>query len=273
MTNSLTDDIELNDWEDGRPLIPKVEDSGFNVQRQRCENGSWEIIKRSFYVAPLWFTTEYLSNAALANTSVASTTVLSSTSGLFTLFFGAFLGQDSLNIVKVVAVFVSMAGVALTTFGKTWAADDQQLNLNVSKHSFVGDICGLLSAVTYGLFTVLLKRFAGSEEKHVDVQKFFGYIGLFTLAGLWWLVLLILSIQSRALSLVWTTPLVATLGMSLTIPLPMVADMVIHDRHFSTVYVLGSTQVFAGFVNSQPLWPLLTEYWTLVRTQTKASSK
>ena len=48
---------------------------------------------------------------------------------------------------------------------------------------------------------------------------------------------------NRALSVVWTTPLVATLGMSLTIPLAMVADMVIHGRHFSAIYVLGSVQV------------------------------
>lgn len=71
---------------------------------------------------------QYLSNAALARTSVASTTVLSSTSGLFTLFIGAFLGQDTLNLSKVVAVFVSMAGVVMTTLGKTWAADESQLN-------------------------------------------------------------------------------------------------------------------------------------------------
>lgn len=71
---------------------------------------------------------QYLSNAALARTSVASTTVLSSTSGLFTLFIGALLGQDTLNLSKVVAVFVSMAGVVMTTLGKTWAADDTQLN-------------------------------------------------------------------------------------------------------------------------------------------------
>lgn len=63
---------------------------------------------------------QYLSNSALANTSVASTTVLTSTSGLFTLFFGALLGQDSINLTKIVAVFISMAGVAMTTFGKTW---------------------------------------------------------------------------------------------------------------------------------------------------------
>lgn len=43
--------------------------------------------------------------------------------------------------------------------------------------------------------------------------------------------------------MVWTTPLVATLGMSLTIPLAMVADMMIHGRHYSAIYILGSTQV------------------------------
>lgn len=67
---------------------------------------------------------QYLSNSALANTSVASTTVLTSTSGLFTLFLGAVLGQETINFAKVVAVFITMAGVAMTTVGKTWAPDE-----------------------------------------------------------------------------------------------------------------------------------------------------
>lgn len=80
---------------------------------------------------------QYLSNAALARTSVASTTVLSSTSGLFTLFIGVLLGQDSLNVGKVVAVFISMAGVAMTTLGKTWATDELQLNPSGLVLSFI----------------------------------------------------------------------------------------------------------------------------------------
>jgi len=38
------------------------------------------------------------------------------------------MGEDTLNISKVVAVLVSMTGVAMTTLGKTWAADDSQFS-------------------------------------------------------------------------------------------------------------------------------------------------
>ncbi|XP_047951361.1 uncharacterized vacuolar membrane protein YML018C-like isoform X1 [Salvia hispanica] len=262
-------DLDLSQYEEGIALVGEHGDGG-RVMRYKYD----QIAKYGFYIAPLWFITEYLSNAALLRTSVASSTVLSSTSGLFTLLIGALLGEDSINVAKAVSVVVSILGVVLTTLGGTWASDDD-LHQD-SRRTFVGDVLGLLSAVSYGLFTVLLNKFCGHEERRV--QKLFGYIGLSTIVSLWWLIwpLKAMGIEAEstlpssgkvaelvvangligsvlsdycwALSVVWTTPLVATLGMSLTIPVAMVSDMIIHGRQYSLIYVIGSIQVFAGFI-------------------------
>ncbi|XP_039165699.1 uncharacterized vacuolar membrane protein YML018C-like [Eucalyptus grandis] len=159
----------------------------------------------------------YLSNAALARTSVASMTVLSSTSVLSTLFIDVLLGQDSLNVSKVVAVFISIA---------------------VYGNSLVADLFGLLSAMSYGLFTVWPLEALGLEPEFHNSP--FCKMDVAVLAN--GLVGSVLSDYFWALSVVWTTPLVATQVLSLTIPFVMLADMVIHGRHYSALYILGSTQ-------------------------------
>ncbi|KAL0559265.1 hypothetical protein IC582_003863 [Cucumis melo] len=230
-------------------------------------------------IGPIWFVSEYFTYAALARTSVATTAILFSTSSLFTLIFDACLEQQSLTTVRVVAVIVSMAGVVMTTMGKTGARDEASSSSSVhKKHSFIGDGFALLSALTDGLYYVLLKKYAGEEGEKVDMQKFLGYVGLFTLTTLWWLIwpLRAIGIEPKfmipqstkvaevvltncfvanfvsdylwVMGVVWTSPLVAALGASLTIPLAMVGDMILHGRHYSLVYIFGSIQVFLGFI-------------------------
>ncbi|TYJ24508.1 hypothetical protein E1A91_A08G265100v1 [Gossypium mustelinum] len=288
--------IELGTKEESNDIMESQKNDGMLSAMQ--------VVAFGFCMAPIWFATEYLTNAALARTSVANTTLLSSTSGLFTLIFGAILGQDSINAVNVVSVVISITGVAMTAFGDTWWPLNESkpitnnkprtliYMLSLSKMPrvellLVGNLLEMLSAMIYGLFSVLLKKFSGEQGEKVDMQKLFGYIGVFTFVALWWLAWPLTAIGTEpkftfprstnlqeitiinsfignflsdyfwALGVVWTSPLVASLGVSLTIPIAVLEDMIIHGRQYSVIYMIGAAQVFLGFlIANMPNWIL-----------------
>jgi solute carrier family 35 protein F5 len=52
------------------------------------------------------------------------------------------------------------------------------------EHSLLGDSLALLSALFYAVYVILLKVRIRSESR-IDMQLFFGFVGLFNIIGCW----------------------------------------------------------------------------------------
>ncbi|RKP12868.1 hypothetical protein BJ684DRAFT_22939 [Piptocephalis cylindrospora] len=149
--------------------------------------------------------------------------------------------------------------------------------------TILGDLLALSGAFFYGAYATFLKRDL-RDERRVDPQMFLGFVGLFNLVLLWpiffifhytgvetfelpstslvWIMLLanalvgtFLSDYLWLLAMLMTSPLVVTLGLSLTIPLALVGDMVRKGVVPGVGYWIGAILVLLGFflVNSSTL--------------------
>jgi len=227
-----------------------------------------------------WFIANWSVNASLNYTSVASATVLSSTSGFFTLIVGRIFRVESLSLAKICAVVASFSGVVLVSVsdyssgGRGSEAVPSENNPSLGKFAILGDCFALLSAVFYALYVVLLKVKI-KQESRVDMQLFFGFVGAFNVVLLWpiglllhatgvevlemppsrsaWAVILVnmlITLSSDylyVLAMLKTTPLVVTIGLSLTIPLAIVGDFFLKIRTAPQA-ILGSIFVLGGFI-------------------------
>ncbi|CDH56923.1 yml018c-like protein [Lichtheimia corymbifera JMRC:FSU:9682] len=234
---------------------------------QPCEDDKLKPIETMYLALSfcfLWFIANYVTNASLAYTSVGSSTILSSTSGLFTLALGALFRVENITITRVLAVVISFSGAVLVSYSDS------------TGRRILGDMLALSGALFYGLYTILLKRQIGSESR-IDMPLFFGWVGVFNVVLLWpiiplfhytgietfelphgpalWLMLLLnafvgtfISDYLWLLAMLMTSPLVVTLGISLTIPLALVGDLVIKHIIPGWQYIVGALLVITGFV-------------------------
>ncbi|CAH1766259.1 2825_t:CDS:2, partial [Entrophospora sp. SA101] len=207
-----------------------------------------KVAKLGFTFCIIWFAANWCTNASLAYTNVASSTILSSMSCFFTLVIGAFFGIEKFSLIKLVAVCVSVIGVILiSTRDTAGSPQDQPIK------PLIGDSLALIGAIFYGCYTVLLKLRIQNESR-VDMPLFFGFVGLFNVILLWpgfflldileieklqlppngtiWTMVIInaligtfLSDYLWLLSILMTSPLVVTLGLSLAIPLALIGDI------------------------------------------------
>ncbi|CAG8607484.1 619_t:CDS:2 [Paraglomus brasilianum] len=251
-----------------------------SVQSRQNHLSTRETAKLSLTFCALWFAANWSSNASLAYTTVASSTILASMSGFFTLCIGSLVGIERFTISKLVAVSTSLIGIILIS--STDRSDDDDDNDNSFEQAapprsrILGDFLALIGAFFYGCYTVLLKLRI-KDESRVNMPLFFGFVGLFNTFILWPLFLLLdaagieeFALPSSAnfwimimvnallgtfasdyfwlLSMLMTSPLVVTLGLSLTIPLAIFGDVFVKGIVMAGSYWLGALMVFIGFV-------------------------
>lgn len=156
------------------------------------------------------------------------------------------------------------------------AFDSSDENPHNPTDPLFGDFLALLGAFFYGCYAVFLKLRI-QRESRVNMPLFFGFVGLFNVFLLWpaFILLHICGIESFQfppngaiwamvainalvgtclsdylwlLSVLMTTPLVVTLGLSLTIPLTLFGDIFFKGIVLKMGYLLGALLVLGGFL-------------------------
>ncbi|CEG83249.1 hypothetical protein RMATCC62417_17207 [Rhizopus microsporus] len=247
-------------------------DTMYEIENESSKLGTAETIRLALIFCLLWFMANYTTNASLAYTSVTSSTILSSMSGLCTLAIGALVGVEPFSLIKMLAVCTSFIGVIIVTYSDQSGSEDTPMS--PSAH-LIGDLLALSGAIFYGCYTTLLKLKIGDESR-INMPLFFGFVGIFNLLLLWpfffilnyfelekfelpfsasiWIMIFLnafvgtfMSDYLWLLAMLMTSPLVVTLGVSLTIPLAVAGDAVFTHVVPGLEYALGAILVIAGF--------------------------
>ncbi|KAL1855462.1 hypothetical protein Plec18167_007116 [Paecilomyces lecythidis] len=275
------DDMDARRWSLRDPdIVP--------VPRERSGKlGLRATARLSFEFCLLWFMANYFAMACLQYTTVGSATILTSTSGVWTLIFGAVIRVEKVTLRKFFGVFASLVGIILISRVDLSSSDDPTAQAAGEPNpgsSFphktpgeiaLGDAMAAFSAIVYGIYTIVMKKQVGDESR-VNMQLFFGLVGLFNTFLLWpgfiilhfteieqfafpdtnrvWMIILVNSVTSLVSDICWayamllTTPLVVTVGLSLTIPLSLVGQIILQDQYASPLYWVGAVIVFLSFL-------------------------
>ncbi len=235
-------------------------------------------IRMAFKIAPLWFVSNYFYNISLAYTTITSSTVLSSTGSIFTFTFALVFGDERFTKWKLMGVCLAFVGSILTSLHDASQAKDGDNQSNPYDHQLWGDAAGLVSAIGYGGYTVLIRVLCPQDESLMSMPLFLGYIGFINAISLcpflfWTLAEMddgedqsddegihdnsqkltmfilsclivkglldnVLSDYLWARSILLTSATVATVGLGLTIPIALISDVFIMRR--SDVLNFGS---------------------------------
>ncbi|GJE94722.1 DMT family transporter [Phanerochaete sordida] len=233
-----------------------------------------ETFKLALTFAIPYFLLNWALFASLSLTSVTSSTILGSTVGIWTLVLGRLFRIEALTPVKVLAVATSFVGVVLVSVsdGSSSGTPAAAPAAHTDPAPVLGDAIALLGALICALYMVLFKRRV-RDEARVDMRLFFGLMGALNAVGMLPVGLLLHLVGAERLAwpgahvalviaagvattvvadVLWvvammkTTPVVASVGQSLTMPLAIVGDFVLHGA-VSVLAILGCVVVLASF--------------------------
>ena len=261
-----------------RLLIEEPTESATSLSSIEGRLNIQETLKLSLEFFMLWFLANYFVAACLEYTTVASSTILTSTSSVWTLLFGAILNVERFTIKKLIGVFASLAGIIMiSSIDFTGNQDKNRGSFPHKSHKqiAIGDILAFASAIMYGIYTTLMKKRV-EDESRVDMPLFFGFVGVINLVALLpgfpilhytgietfelpptkriLAIVLINSATSLVSDLCWaysmllTSPLVTTVGLSLTIPLSLIGQMIEYSQTSGILYWIGACVVLLSFI-------------------------
>eukprot|EP00804_Cyclotella_cryptica_P011522 CCRYP_019886-RA/>CCRYP_019886-RA protein AED:0.37 eAED:0.37 QI:0/-1/0/1/-1/1/1/0/393 len=196
---------------DSSPLENIASDSKYLFSHQ-------DHISMATKVAPLWFVSNYFYAISLEWTTISSSTVLASMGSLFAFAFATCskYGDEKVTKAKALGVLLCFMGGVATTWTDVSKSTNPNLILdsecfdisrflrhpsshlpsdtsNPSMRSLWGDLAGLVSAIGYGAYTVLLRHLCPKDENRMSMQLFFGYVGLLNMTILFpialWVIL------------------------------------------------------------------------------------
>ncbi|TDZ74207.1 putative vacuolar membrane protein [Colletotrichum trifolii] len=255
---------------------PMMEMEGFEPSVERLTFRETAIISLEFCM--LWFFANYFASACLEYTSVGSVTILNSTSSVWTLVFCALMKVEGFTVRKFIGVLASLTGIVLiSTVDLSGSSDENRGSFphKTTGQIAIGDLMAFVSAIIYGLYVTVMKRRVGNEDR-VNMPLFFGLVGLFNVLFLWpvffilhytglepfqlpptgkiWAIVIgnslssFISDMSWAYAMLLTTPLVVTVGLSLTIPLSLIGEMIQYSQYSSWIYWVGAAVVLISFL-------------------------
>ncbi|KAK3808301.1 MAG: hypothetical protein J3Q66DRAFT_354476 [Benniella sp.] len=244
----------------------------------REDQGLWRhLFWVTFGMTVLFMLPSYLWYTCIGLTSMANLTAIYNTSCFFAYLFSVLLLNEALVLNKVLAVFLSLLGVAVISLTTRSEGENITLEPDTGRTaaSFLGDVLALLCAALYGFEEVLYKKYASPKTYPIMfANTLTGLMGVVTCTMLWIPIPLLhwtgheifelptlnqLSsvLMIATMGLVYngcfmivvsqTSPVFAAVGVMATIPLVALTDWILFNQAVGWGNILGGLSILVGF--------------------------